>query len=103
MLSEKFFEGCDNFGSEEETPKGLNIELSFYFVVLDDTELNEVMICRNYIGKYITFHLQSFLEKGIKGDVVEGGIYLRIVLSKSQYKSVEERLLLERDAKKYNL
>lgn len=94
QLSVKFFEESGNFGSEEMiTVNSTNIEMKFYFMTLESNDLDQVMLCKNYIPKYLEFFVSN----------TKVGLILNIVLTQDFLKLLEDKLKLDKDSNKYNL
>lgn len=94
MLSEIFFEECDNFGSEEirNLPNSF-IYLIFYFIQVEELEIKQIMSCKDFIQDYEDLCLMPG----------SSNIILRITLTKTQFKDLKKKLILNRTANKYNL
>lgn len=94
QLSIKFFENSGNFGSEEMiTRDSSHIELKFYFMVLESSDLDKIMSCRDYIPKYSEFFVSN----------TKVGLILNILLTDYYLKLLEDKLKLDNAANKYNL
>lgn len=96
LISEKFFEECGNFGSEKQYNIGINLELVFYFVVIDKNELEKILECKEYVEQYI----KNFY---IEPNQTLTGVILNIKLSKIEAEKLKEKLELEKTAKQYNM
>src|ERR1035437_5619223 len=58
-LSEIFFKQCENFGSEYEDVYINSVLITFYFNIIEDKEFEQIINCKKFIEKYISFHISK--------------------------------------------
>ena len=97
LVSEMFFAKCDAFGSEKIDKIGINSRLNFYFVNLGQYEIIKIYECMKYVEDFIDFYIDH--DSTTSAD----GLELNIILTKTQYDKLKEKIDMDNAANKYNL